>query len=125
MFCRTPEWRALHAGRDFPRMDPGQAYVFLGRLFSAMQRWRFRRLPRAVGLPRTDAERLANRERSRLEEAVARIAVPEDERDSWQVDRRPSAVGSPIPYSELNPQLAEDLALDYPGLPADPDRPLP
>jgi len=116
MFSHTPEWRVLHAGRDFTRMPSGEAYCFLSRLFSALERWHYRRLPRAVGLPRTEAERLANRERSRREEAVTRIAVPDDEHDDWVTDRRPSAAGSPIPYRELNPELEEALEIDFPGL---------
>ena len=115
MFGRTPIWRSLHAGRDFSRMAPEDAYVFLGHLFDGLKRWRFRRLPRAVGLPRSDEDRLLARERSRAEEAVARLAVPDGERDSWQVDQRPSALGSPIPYQELNPELEEALEVDYPG----------
>ena len=96
-------------------MAPEDAYVFLGHLFDGLKRWRFRRLPRAVGLPRTEEERLLNRERSRAEETVARFAVPDGERDSWQVDMRPSALGSAIPYQELNPELEEALEIDHPG----------
>ena len=116
MFGRTPVWRALHQGRDFTRMDPGEAYTFLSHLFDGLKRWHYRRLPRAVGLPRTEDERRVRREIARSEEAVARLAVPDDERDSWQIDRRPPAVGSAIPYWELNPDLEEALMLDRQGL---------
>ena len=111
MFGRTPIWRSLHAGRDFSRMAPEDAYVFLGHLFDGLKRWRFRRLPRAVGLPRTEEERLLARQRSRAEEAVARLAIPDGERDSWQVDQRPSALG----FTYHNPELEEALEVDYPG----------
>ena len=115
MFSRTPDWRELHADHDFPRMNATDAYVFLSRLFTGLKRWRFRRLPRAVGLPRTEDDRVANRRRARREEAHARRVVRSDERDSWQVDVRPPAFGK-VDYFELNPDLREDLALDYPGL---------
>lgn len=122
MFAKTPDWRLHHAGRNFDGMDAAESYVFLAHLFDRLKRWRYRRLPRAVGLPRTEEERLLRREAARREEAVARLAVPDDERETWQVDRRPPAVGSAIPYMELNRELEEALAIDHPGLFADRDR---
>lgn len=115
MFSRTPDWRVLHVGRDFSRMNASEAYVFLADLFSALKRWRFRRLPRAVGLPRTQEDRDANRRRSRKEEAHARAVIPDDPRERWQVDTRPPAFGQ-VDYLELNPELKEALAIDHPGL---------
>ena len=115
MFGRTPDWRELHAGRDFSRLNATDSYVFLSELFTALKRWRFRRLPRAVGLPRTQEDRDANRRRARKEEAHARLVVPHDERETWQVDTRPPAFGS-FDYLETNPDLKEDLSIDYPGL---------
>lgn len=120
MFSRTPDWRALHADRDFSRMNAEVAYTFLADLFTALKRWRFRRLPRAVGLPHTEEDRVANRRRSRREEAHARALVPADPHDAWQVDTRPPAFGQ-VDYLELNPELKEALAIDYPGLFPDTD----
>lgn len=115
MFGRTPDWRALHAGRDFSRMNASEGYVFLASLFTALKPWRFRRLPRAVGLPRTQEDRDANRRRARKEEAHARLVVPQDERETWQVDTRPPAFGH-LDYLETNPELKESLMLDHPAL---------
>lgn len=115
MFGRTPDWRDLHAGRDFERMNATESYVFLASLFDVLRRWRFRRLPRAVGLPRTQEDRDANRRRARKEETHARAVVPGDPRETWQVDTRPPAFGN-VDYFELNPELKEALAIDHPGL---------
>lgn len=114
MFGRTPDWRESHRGMDFSRLRPEDAYMFLGALFDRLDRWRYRRLPRYAGLPRTEEEKTILRFRARREEHHARLVVP-DENDR-PIDERPSAMASAIPYGERNPDLKEDLRIDYPGL---------
>ncbi len=115
MFGRTEPFRTANAGRDFTRMDPGQAYVHLSALMDALQDWTYSRLPRSAGLPQTAEERTRLRARARFEEAVARRAIPDSEAPT--VDNRPSAFDTlAVPYLERNPELREDLSLDYPGL---------
>lgn len=115
MFGRTEPFRIANAGRDFSRMDPGQAYIHLSGIMDAMKHWTYRRFPRSAGLPQTDEERLLLRERARLEEAVARREIPGIE--AGTVDNRPSAFDvEAVSYLDRNSELGEDLSLDHPGL---------
>lgn len=113
MFSRTPVWRALHAdGTACEELSPERAYVHLGDLFSALKRWHFTRLPRSAGLPTTMEERIASYRRASREERHSRYVVPET--DDAIPDPRPAAFGG-VNYLETNPDLVDDLEIDYPG----------
>ena len=111
MFGRTMQWRAVAKHEDIMRMDPRSAYAFLAHVIDAVKYLRFERLPRSVGLPQTPEERSALYERAFVEERVARIECPDDERESWCADTRPPALDT-RPYFEVNPWLMEDLEVD-------------
>ena len=110
MFGRTDEFRAVsqHYG-DFLHVTPTSASVYLSTLMQALQRWRFTRLPRYAGLPRTAEERRANLSRCLREERKVRIEIPEEK--EWVIDDRPSAYGD-LDYFEQNPELKEALEID-------------
>ena len=113
MFSRTPAWRALHAdGTACEELSPERAYVHLGDLISALKRWHFTRLPRSAGLPTTMEERIASYRRALKEERHSRYVVPET--DDAIPDPRPAAFGE-VNYLETNPDLVDDLEIDYPG----------
>ncbi|MEO7921193.1 MAG: hypothetical protein ABIT01_17160 [Thermoanaerobaculia bacterium] len=115
MFGRTPAWRALHVTRhSCAQLSPEAAYVHLSEIFATFQGWRFTRLSRSAGLPQTPEDRRANLLRALDEARHAREVLPEF--DEPTLDRRPAAMASAIPYAELNPELEEALAIDYPGL---------
>lgn len=110
MFGRTDEFRAVSEKYgDFLRANPTSAYVYLSTLMLALQRWRFTRLPRYAGLPRTAEERRANLRRCLREERKVRIEIPEEK--EWVIDDRPSAFGD-LDYFEQNPELKEALEID-------------
>ena len=114
MFGRTPLWRILHAGRSAcEALSAVDAYIHLSEVFSALQGWRYVPLSRSAGLPVTPEERIASALSARLEEVHAREVVPE----VWATipDPRPAAFGA-SDYLGLNPDLAEALEIDYPGL---------
>lgn len=113
MFGRTPVWRALHAdGTACESLSPERAYSHLSEVFTALQPWRFTRLSRSAGLPTTAEGRIASFRRALREERHARQVVPD--RDDGIPDPRPPAFGQ-ADYLELNPDLADDLEIDYPG----------
>lgn len=109
MFGRTDEFRAVteHYG-DFLESGP-MAYEYLSTLMTALQRWKFQKLPRYAGLPRTAEERRANLRRCLHEERKVRFEIPEEE--EWVIDTRPSAYGN-LSYFEQNPELKEALEMD-------------
>jgi hypothetical protein len=110
MFGRTEEFRAVSEEYgDFLRANPARAYVYLSTLMHALQRWRFTRLPRYAGLPRTAEERRANLRRCLREERKVRVEIPEEK--EWVIDDRPSAFGD-LSYFEQNPELKEALEMD-------------
>jgi hypothetical protein len=110
MFGRTEEFRAVSEEYgDFLCANPAHAYVYLSTLMLALQRWRFTRLPRYAGLPRTAEERRANLRRCLREERKVRIEIPEEK--EWVIDDRPSAFGD-LDYFEQNPELKEALEMD-------------
>jgi len=110
MFGRTDEFRCVAAEYgDFLRANPARAYVFISALQQALQGWKYTRLPRYAGLPRSADERRANLRRCLREERKVRIEVPEEK--EWVIDTRPSAFGD-LDYFEQNPELRESLELD-------------
>lgn len=111
-FSRTPPWRSILRDETFSRLSPEEAYCILGRLFDELQSWTFRRLPRSAGLPATDEGWKDLRAKAREEERHARLVVPDEQAGPIDDRKDPDAV----PYWELNPDLKEDLELDYPGL---------
>lgn len=111
MFGRTREWRIVASNDDITRMNPRDAYAFLGHLIDAVKYLKFTRLPRSAGLPQTPEERTALYERAFVEERVARLACPDDERETWCSDTRPSPFDERS-YFEQNPQILEDLEVD-------------
>jgi hypothetical protein len=111
MFGRTREWRIVVRNDDIMRMNPRDAYSFLGHLMDAVKYLKFTRLPRSAGLPQTPEERAALYERAFVEERVARLACPDDERETWCSDTRPSPFDERS-YFEQNPQILEDLEVD-------------
>ena len=62
-FGRTAEFRAVADGCDFSRLNSAEAYAFIANLIDATRRWRFVRLPRYAGPPRTADERRRNLKR--------------------------------------------------------------
>jgi hypothetical protein len=110
MFGRTDEFRAV-AERygDFRHTDPTHAYTYLSTLMLALQRWKFKKLPRYAGLPRTAEERRALLRQCLREERKVRIELPEEK--EWVIDTRPSAFGNRS-YFEQNPELKEALEMD-------------
>lgn len=115
MFGRTPEWRTLHAAQpSCATLSPERAYIHLSALFATFQGWRFTRLPRRAGIPQDPDERRTAYYRALEEERHARALIPE--RDEPIPDSRPAATAAFAPYLELNPELEEALAIDYPGL---------
>jgi hypothetical protein len=111
MFGRTSEWRIVSRNENFTCMNARDAYAFLGHLMDAVKYLKFTRLPRWAGLPQTPEERTALYERAFVEERVARLACPDDERETWCSDTRPSPFDERS-YFEQNPQILEDLEVD-------------
>jgi hypothetical protein len=111
MFGRTREWRIVARNEDITRMNPRDSYAFLGHLIDAVKYLKFTRLPRSAGLPQTPKERAALYERAFVEEGVARLACPDDERETWCSDTRPSPFDERS-YFEQTPQILEDLEVD-------------
>lgn len=112
MFGVTADFRAVADGRDILRMSPQQAYVFLSEIFDATRKWKYKRLPRYAGLPRTADERRASLKRALKEEAHARLVCPDDERETWCADTRPSAMGFQHDYMEAQDELKEAIEMD-------------
>lgn len=112
MFGRTAEYQAVAEGRDFSRMNPTQAYIFLADVMTATRRWKYKRLPRYAGLPRTAEEKRRNLKRALREERHARLVCPDDIRETWTIDNRPSAVGNGRSYFEAQDELKEAVEMD-------------
>jgi len=112
MFGKTREWRIVAGNADILCMNARDAYAFLGSLMDAVKYLRFERLPRSAGLPQSPEERAALYERAFVEERVARLECPDDERDTWCSDTRPAAIDNGRSYFEQNPQILEDLEAD-------------
>jgi hypothetical protein len=93
-------------------MNPAQAYVFLANIMEATRRWRYIRLPRYAGLPRTAEERRRNLKRALREARHALLVCPDDEREAWSTDNRPSAVGNGRSYFEAQDELKEAVQMD-------------
>jgi hypothetical protein len=111
-FGRTAEFRAVADGCDFSRLNSAEAYAFIANLIDATQRWRFIRLPRYAGLPRTAEERRRNLKRALREERHARLVCPDDVRETWSIDNRPSAMGTGRSYFEAQDELKEAVEMD-------------
>ena len=111
-FGRTREFLATVGDTDIERLDPLSAYSFIGRLIESVRDWRYQRLPRSAGLPQDEDERCALYARARIEERIARIECPDDEREHWCADNRPPAMGTGRSYFEQNPELLEALEID-------------
>ena len=112
MFGRTAEYQAVADGRDFSRMNPTQAYIFLADVMTATRRWKYTRLPRYAGLPRTTEEKRRNLKQALREERHARHVCPEDIHETWTIDKRPSAVGNGRSYFEAQDELKEAVEMD-------------